>query len=57
MYSPRGTSIIVATWNGDRPYSYEGVHADVVGDTGRAHIGYSQFVMTIQPANEGVLLR
>ena len=57
MYSPRGTSIIAATWNGDRSYSYEGVHADVIGDPGRAHIGYSQFVMTIQPANEGVVLR
>jgi len=45
------------TWNGDRSYSYEGVHAVVIGDTGRAHIGCSQFVMTIQPANEGVLLR
>jgi len=57
MYSPRGTSIIAATWSGERSHSYEGVHADVIGDTGRAHIGCSQFVMTIQPANEGVLLR
>ena len=46
------------TWNGERSYSYEGVADNVsIGDTGRAHIGYSQFVMAIQPSNEGVILR
>jgi hypothetical protein len=46
------------TWSGARSYSYEGVADGVaVGDTGRAHKGYSEFVMAIQPANEGVRLR
>jgi len=29
----------------------------MLSETRGAHIGYSQYVMTIQPANEGVLLR
>ncbi len=45
------------TWSGERSFSYEGVHAEPIGDTGRAHKGYSEFTMTIQPANDGVILR
>jgi hypothetical protein len=46
-----------ATWSGTRSFSYEGVHPDAIGDDGRTHRGHSQFVMAIQPANEGVVLR
>ncbi|MEW5719857.1 MAG: glycoside hydrolase family 172 protein, partial [Chloroflexota bacterium] len=47
-----------ATWSGEHSYSYEGVAEGMaIGDTGRAHKGYSQFAMAIQPANDGVILR
>ncbi|MBM3128617.1 MAG: DUF2961 domain-containing protein [Chloroflexi bacterium] len=46
------------TWSGERSYSYEGAYENVsIGDTGRAHRGHSEFAMTIQPANVGVILR
>jgi hypothetical protein len=46
-----------ATWSGARSFSYEGVHTEAIGDTGRAHTGFSEFVMAINPANKGVVLR
>ncbi len=46
-----------ATWSGTQTYAYEGVHTEAISDTGRAHKGASEFVMTLNPANEGVILR
>ena len=48
------------TWNGSRTYTYEyqGNFTSLVRtNTGRAHQGYSQFTMALQPANAGAILR
>lgn len=45
------------TWSGERPQPYEGADGASIGDTGRGHKGDSRFVMAIQPANTGVILR
>ena len=45
-------------WTGSRTYTYEGDFDNInVTDDGRAFLGYSEFIMAIQPANQGVLLR
>jgi hypothetical protein len=50
--------ISVPTWTGSRTYQYEGT-ADTVDltDDGRAHKGSSQFVLALDPDNNGVVLR
>ncbi|MBI5527885.1 MAG: DUF2961 domain-containing protein [Deltaproteobacteria bacterium] len=46
------------TWNGSRTFTYEGDFDDVeLTDDGRAHKGKSGFALTIDPANDGVVLR
>jgi hypothetical protein len=45
-------------WTGSRTYTYEGDFDTVsIADDGRAHKGYSQFLMAIQSSNQGVILR
>lgn len=51
-------SINTQTWNGSRTYSYDGNFDNVsVTDDGRAHRGFSQFTMSLQPTNAGAILR
>jgi len=53
-----GYSISNETWNGSRTFEYEGMSNTLnITDTGRAHQGYSQFTMAIQPGNAGAILR
>jgi hypothetical protein len=56
--SAHAYSISVPTWSGSRTYQYEGT-ADTVDltDDGRAHKGSSQFVLAVNPASNGVILR
>src|SRR5579859_5349853 len=51
-------SINTQTWNGSRTYSYDGNFDNVnLTDDGRAHRGFSQFTMSLQPTNAGAILR
>ena len=51
-------SINTQTWNGSRTYSYDGDFDNVnITDDGRAHKGFSQFTMSLQPSNAGAILR
>jgi hypothetical protein len=51
-------TITMPTWSGSRTYTYEGEFDNVsITDDGRAHKGYSQFTMAIQPTNQGMVLR
>jgi hypothetical protein len=51
-------SINTQTWNGSRTYSYDGNFDNVnITDDGRAHRGFSQFTMSLQPTNAGAILR
>lgn len=51
-------TINTPTWSGSLTNTYEGDFDNVsFTDDGRAHKGYSQFNMAIQPTNEGVMLR
>jgi len=46
------------TWSGAGTFQYEGDYDDVdISDSGRAHQGYSQFTMALQPTNAGAILR
>ncbi|RKX45309.1 MAG: hypothetical protein DRP64_04915 [Verrucomicrobia bacterium] len=46
------------TWSSVATFQYEGDHDDVdISDVGRAHQGYSQFTMALQPTNAGAILR
>jgi hypothetical protein len=56
--SAHAYSISGPTWSGSRTYQYEGT-ADTVDltDDGRAHKGFSHFVLALNPANNGVVLR
>ena len=46
------------TWQGVIENTFEGVNnQEIITDDGRAHKGFSQFVMKIDPENEGVILR
>jgi hypothetical protein len=51
-------AITGATWQGSHTYTFEGEHNTTpVMSTGRAHRGTSSFVLQVDPANRGVLLR
>ena len=51
-------SINTRTWSGSRTYSYDGDFDNVnITDDGRAHKGFSQFTMSLQPTNAGAILR
>ena len=46
------------TWQGTRSFTFEGINnTATVMDDGRAYKGTSQFTMTINPNNSGVILR
>jgi regulation of enolase protein 1 (concanavalin A-like superfamily) len=46
------------TWKGSLTATYEGIDDDkIVIDSGKAHLGYSQFNMTIPSSNQGIVLR
>jgi hypothetical protein len=46
------------TWSGERAFSYEGDFDDVeIADNGRAHKGASGFTLSVNPENDGVILR
>jgi hypothetical protein len=47
-------------WTGTRTYTYEyegNFSTQVASRTGRAHVGYSEFTMMLQPTNAGAILR
>ena len=51
-------SINTGTWSGARNYSYDGDFDNVnITDDGRAHKGFSQFTMNLNPTNAGAILR
>lgn len=51
-------SITGQTWQGTRSFAFEGINNTIiVTDDGRAHKGTSQFTMTINANNAGVILR
>jgi hypothetical protein len=53
-----GYSINTGTWSGVRTYSYDGNFDNVnITDDGRAHRGFSQFTMNLNPTNAGAILR
>jgi len=48
------------SWTGARTYTYEyegNFSTRVASNTGRAHVGYSEFTLTLQPTNAGAILR
>ncbi|PLS81601.1 hypothetical protein CYG49_01735 [Candidatus Saccharibacteria bacterium] len=51
-------SVNGSTWRGSRTFTFDG-ELDTVesSSTGRAHKGYSQFTMAVDPNNQGVTLR
>jgi hypothetical protein len=47
------------TWSGSEAFQYEGndLYQVSITDDGRAHQGFSQFTMSLQPTNSGAILR